>query len=85
MTLQAPPAPHCADCGYRLDPDARSVRAAHERGQVPVCADCRRLQLQRRPPTETELERARLWWIYESGLSLAEIQEIAGLVWSPRL
>ena len=34
----------------------------------------------RRPPNEDEPERARCWWLEESGLRLDEVQEIARLV-----
>jgi hypothetical protein len=53
---------------------ARREREHRRQGREPVCATCGR------PPielTDAERERYRQWWLEKSGLSPAELREIA--------
>jgi hypothetical protein len=60
MTVEAPRAVVCGECGGLFELSARSARARRTRGQEPVCRPCRHTP---KPPTEAQLERYRRWWL----------------------
>jgi hypothetical protein len=61
----------CGFCGSSFDLSARNVRAARQRGQEPVCAECRNPA---KPPDEETMERMRRWWLER--YSLEELLEL---------
>lgn len=78
MTVEAPRAVVCGECGSSFDLSARNVRAARQRGEEPLCAECRR------PPKEqtpAEREKLKRWWLEKSGLELVELRELAFALW----
>jgi hypothetical protein len=77
VTVEAPRSVVCGSCGSRFTLSARNVNAARQRGQEPICGDCRH---PRKPVDEATIRKLREWWLFESGLSLDELLEIGELI-----
>jgi hypothetical protein len=59
VSVEAPRAAVCGSCGTRFDLSPRNVRAWRQRGQEPVCGDCRHA-----PKEDPVLvERYKAWWL----------------------
>lgn len=83
MKLRIPPSNDvmrvtCGKCGERFDLTARNVRKARERGEDPICRDCRYPLPE---PTEEERLELREFWLTDSGLSLDEVFAIGWMIW----
>jgi hypothetical protein len=67
----------CGRCGCTFELSDRRERAHRTAGTSPKCMTCRRPP---NPMTPAERERYLTWWLYESGLEVDELIEIATLL-----
>ena len=75
MTVEAPRAVRCRDCGAPFGLSARNARAWRQRGETPVCARCRHPA---KPPDKLAAERMRRWWLERH--SIEELLELGRML-----
>ena len=78
LTVEAPRL-HTCRCGVVFSLSARNTREHEKRGTLPLCRGCRFPH----PELEVSAEERRAYqrWLEESGLSPAELRDLASCLW----
>lgn len=80
MSVEAPRLLTCR-CGRQFTLSARNSREHRKRATVPLCRACRFPRAEQAVSAE-ELRAYPRWWLEESGLSPAELRDLASCLWS---